>query len=120
MSTSARCILCDARDGAVPAALIYKHDLVFAIDVPPDSQSYIGPVHFLVIPTDHFPSVVHVTDDDGALCSRLLTVAANLSRDKNIADSGFRLVANTGPDANQTVSHFHVHCIGGRRLRDDC
>ncbi|WP_068214455.1 HIT domain-containing protein [Mycobacterium alsense] len=72
-----------------------------------------------MFPIDHIPNVLQVTDDDAALCGRLLTVTADVSGDKNVADSGFRLIANTGPDANQTVSHMHVHCIGGRRLQDE-
>jgi histidine triad (HIT) family protein len=115
-----RCILCDVRDGAVQASGLYRDDLVFAIDVPPNTPFYLGPVHFLVMPTEHVASALHITVDDGALCSRLITVAANLAREKGVADTGFRLVANTGPDANQTVFHFHLHCIGGRRLRDEC
>jgi histidine triad (HIT) family protein len=49
------------------------------------------------------------------LGGRLLTVATDLARE-GIAESDFRLATNTGPDANQTVFHFHLHCRGGRKL----
>jgi histidine triad (HIT) family protein len=81
---------------------------------------YLGPVHFLVIPNQHVPSALYLTDDHAALAGRLFAVAAKLAREKGIADTGFRLVTNAGPDANQTVFHFHLHCIGGRKLKDEC
>jgi len=30
--------------------------------------------------------------------------------------SGYRLVFNVGDDAGNTVSHLHLHVIGGRKL----
>lgn len=117
---SESCVLCQTRDGGVAVPRLYEDDLVFAIDVPPDMPFYLGSVHFLVIPNEHVPSALHLTDDDAAPAGRLFTVAAKLAREKSIADTGFRLITNTGPDANQTVFHFHLHCIGGRKLGDEC
>ena len=77
-------------------------------------------MHFLVIPDKHVPSALYLTDEDAALAGRLFAVAAKLAREKGIADTGFRLVTNAGPDANQTVFHFHLHGIGGRKLTDEC
>jgi histidine triad (HIT) family protein len=70
----------------------------------------------MVFPNEHIPSVLHLTDDNAAVTGRLFTVAAILAREKGIAENGFRLVANAGPDANQEVFHLHLHCLGGRNL----
>jgi len=35
---------------------------------------------------------------------------------EGIAESGYRLVFNTGPQAGQTVFHVHLHVLGGRGL----
>jgi len=35
---------------------------------------------------------------------------------KGVAASGYRVIANTGEDAGQTVHHLHIHVIGGRPL----
>ena len=113
---SESCIFCKTRDGRVAVPKLYEDDLVFAIDVPSNSPYYLGPVHFMVIPNEHVPSALYLTDDDASLAGRLFAVAAKLAREKRIADTGFRLVTNAGPDANQTVFHFHLHCIGGRKL----
>jgi histidine triad (HIT) family protein len=117
---SESCILCRTRDGDVAVARLYEDDLVFAIDVPPEMPFYLGPVHFLVIPNEHIPSALYLTDDHAVLAGRLFAVAAKLAREKSIAETGFRLITNAGPDANQTVLHFHLHCIGGRKLGDEC
>ena len=33
-----------------------------------------------------------------------------------VADTGYRVVFNTGPGAGQTVFHVHAHVLGGRGL----
>lgn len=111
-----RCILCGIRDGRPAVVKLYEDDLVFAMDMPSDSPYYLGPVHFMVIPNEHVESALFLTDDHAAVAGRLFAVAAKLARQKGVAESGFRLATNAGPDANQTVFHFHMHCIGGRKL----
>jgi len=110
------CILCGIDQGKPAVKKIYDDDLVYAMDMPEDSQWYLGPVHFMVIPHKHVKSALHFTPEDAETAGRLFTVAAQLAREKGVADSGFRLATNSGPDANQTVFHFHLHCIGGRKL----
>lgn len=111
-----RCILCGIDEGKVATKKIYDDDLVFAIDMPEDSQWHLAPVHFMVVPHKHVPSALQMTAEDTQTAGRLFTVAAQLAREKGVADSGFRLATNSGSDANQTVFHFHLHCIGGRKL----
>ena len=111
-----RCILCRARDDHAAVPKLHEDDLVFAIDVPPESLHYLGSVHFMVIPNEHIPSALYVTDDNAVIAGRLFAVAAKLARERGIAETGFRLVTNAGPDANQEVFHLHLHCLGGRNL----
>jgi len=112
----ASCILCDIRDGKVPAKKLYEDDLVYAINMPRDSEWHRAPVHFMVIPNRHVRSALDMTEEDAPIAGRLFSVAAKLAREKGVAESGFRLATNAGPDANQTVFHFHLHCLGGRKL----
>lgn len=111
-----RCILCAIDSGKTKITKIYNDDLVFAMDVPEDSEFHRAPVHFMVIPHKHVKSALHFTAEDSETAGRLFTVAAQLAREKGVAESGFRLATNSGPDANQTVFHFHLHCLGGRKL----
>ena len=46
----------------------------------------------------------------------MMTVASRLAKEKGISESGYRFVMNTGEDANQTVLHVHLHCLGGTKL----
>jgi histidine triad (HIT) family protein len=48
---------------------------------------------------------------------RLFIVARGLARELGVADSGYRLVINSGADAGQSVDHIHMHLLGGRPLK---
>jgi histidine triad (HIT) family protein len=106
------CIFCKIAAGEVPAKIVYRDDNVVAIeDLNPQA-----PAHLLVIPRDHFPSLVESIGDGGdALTAALFSVAARLGREHGGA-GGFRLVVNTGPDGGQTVAHVHVHVLAGRPM----
>ncbi|MEO8456759.1 MAG: HIT domain-containing protein [Chloroflexota bacterium] len=110
------CLFCGIDQGKPAAPKIYEDDVVYAIDVPEGSPYHRAPVHFMVIPHKHVKSALEFTDEDAAIGGRLFTIAARLAREKGIAESGFRLATNSGPHANQTVFHFHLHCLGGRQL----
>ncbi len=76
-----------------------------------------APTHLLVIPTEHVPSLAELTLSHTSLLGQLLQFAGRLARQYQLADSGFRVVVNTGRDAGQTVHHLHAHLLGGRALR---
>ena len=108
----ADCLFCRIASGGIPATIIHQDELVVAFrDIAPRA-----PVHLLVIPRRHLASVRDLTDADGELLARLFTVAARLAREEGVAETGYRLVANTGPQAGQTVHHLHWHLLGGREL----
>lgn len=75
-----------------------------------------APVHFLVIPRRHIPTLRDFSPDDFELIARIHTVISQLASEQGIADSGFRVVVNTGEVAGQTVGHLHYHVLGGREL----
>jgi histidine triad (HIT) family protein len=110
-----RCLFCAIRDSETVPKL-HEDDLVYAIEIPEGHPNNRAPVHFMVIPNRHVESALYLTDADAAFAGRLFSVAAKLAREKGIAESGFRLLTNSGPDANQTVFHFHLHCLGGTKL----
>ncbi len=89
---------------------------MIAFDVPAEHPEKRAPVHFLVVPRRHLRDVLALTEDDAPLIARMVTTATALARQMGVAESGFRLLTNTGPDGNQTVFHLHLHCIGGRPL----
>jgi histidine triad (HIT) family protein len=96
-------------DREIPAKVVYEDDRCLAFeDVHPQA-----PVHILVIPKQEIPSLADLTEGDAALAGHLLVVIRQLAVQRNLAD-GYRVVANCGPDAGQSVNHLHFHLLGGR------
>ena len=105
-----QCLFCRIVARDVPATLVAEtEDCVAFRDINPQA-----PVHVLIIPRRHVPSLNDVTD--AQLIGRLAVVAAEIAQKEGIADSGYRTVMNTNADAGQTVFHVHMHLLGGRRL----
>ena len=105
-----QCLFCRIVRREIPATLIAEtEDCVAFRDINPQA-----PVHVLVIPREHVESLNDAPD--AQLVGRLATVAAEIARKEGIADSGYRTVINTNADAGQTVSHIHLHLLGGRRM----
>jgi histidine triad (HIT) family protein len=105
------CIFCKIIEKKIPAKVVYEDDIAFAFeDINPKA-----PVHLLVIPKKHIPTVLELKEgDDDHLIGHLFKIANKIAKDKGIADKGFRLVTNCNPDSGQTVYHIHLHLLGGR------
>ncbi len=96
----------------IPAEIVYEDDQVIGFkDINPHA-----PVHILIVPKKEIPSINDVTSEDEAVLGRLLVAAQQIAKEQGIAESGYRLLVNTGHDAGQEVQHIHVHLLGGRRL----
>ena len=109
---AAGCIFCRIRDGEIPSEFLHRDESAFAIrDISPRA-----PVHILIIPTEHIPSVGEMTDAQLPIMGTLTGIANRLAASEGISESGFRLAVNNGPDAHMTVPHLHLHLIGGRSL----
>jgi histidine triad (HIT) family protein len=99
-------------DREIPAPLIHEDDFCVAFhDVSPQA-----PVHVLVVPRKVIVNLDASTNDDSDLLGHLLSVAAKLARDLNVAEFGYRIVINNGKDGGQSVDHLHVHLLGGRQM----
>lgn len=104
------CTFCRIVAGDMPARVVYRSDRVVAFhDIRPQA-----PVHILVVPVQHVASLAELKDRE--LAGELLLVAAEVARSQGLEPGGFRLVANTGRQAGQTVYHLHLHVLGGRRF----
>ncbi len=98
-------------DRELPADIVYEDDLCLAFrDINP-----AAPKHLLVIPKKEVASLAELSDDDRSLVGHLVLVCRRLAADAGL-ESGYRLVANCGPDAGQSVDHLHFHVLGGREL----
>jgi histidine triad (HIT) family protein len=106
------CIFCRIVSRELPATVVFEDDEALAFrDVHPQA-----PVHLLVVPKRHVASLGDATDGDRSLLGKLLLVARDLAVREGIDATGYRVVANRGAGAGQTVFHLHVHLLGGRRM----
>lgn len=104
------CIFCRIASGEVPSTKVYEDDNCVAFnDLSPQA-----PTHILVIPRRHIDSLDKAGQGDRDMLGQLLLAAANIAREKNFAEPGYRVVVNTNGDGGQTVFHLHLHLLAGR------
>ena len=106
------CIFCQIALRKIPSEIAYEDDEIIAFK---DNQP-LAPVHLLVVPKSHMRSLNDVTSDQEALIGRLLGVIRRLASEFGVAESGYRVVTNTGTDGGQVVGHLHFHLLGGQAL----
>ncbi len=107
------CAFCRIVAGEDPARILHVSDNVVAFrDTNPQA-----PTHLLVVPKEHLTSLAEVEERHAAMLVELFQAAAQLARAEGVARTGWRLVANTGSDAGQSVHHLHFHLLGGRRMQ---
>jgi histidine triad (HIT) family protein len=104
------CLFCGIVEGRVEGDVVYRDESVVAFrDIRPRA-----PVHILIVPRKHVVTILDLDVNDQALIGQIFLVIAKLAREQGIAESGFRVVVNSGADAGQTVFHLHFHLLGGR------
>lgn len=108
----ANCLFCKIVAGEIPATIVHRDERVLAFrDVDPKA-----PVHILVIPLEHLPDAGQVAEHDPALVGSMVAAGRAVAEREGVAESGYRMVLNTGTDGGQTVFHAHLHLLGGRPL----
>ncbi len=114
VDSDANCLFCKIVAGKIPSRLVYQDDEIYAFhDIHP-----WAPVHFLLIPKLHIPSMAQLGDALAALLGRMMLLAPKLALEQGCnpyPDGGFRLLCNTGAEGRQEVQHLHIHVMGGPR-----
>lgn len=104
------CLFCKIIRKEITAEILYEDDEILVFnDINPQS-----PVHFLVIPKKHIPTINAVKDPQ--LIGKLHLTASRIAKEQGFAENGYRLVINCNQDGGQTVFHLHLHCLAKRRL----
>ena len=75
-----------------------------------------APTHVLVVTKEHHRDLAAVAEAADGLLDEMAGLARRVAEAEGIADSGYRVVFNTGAQAGQTVFHVHAHVLGGRDL----
>jgi histidine triad (HIT) family protein len=109
----ADCLFCKIAGGEMTVRVLKRSaDAMAFPDINPQA-----PTHVLVISTRHYPAVRDARGAEGEqVLGRLLAFAAEMAAELGLDAGGYRIVANTGPDAGQSVDHLHLHLLGGRKM----
>jgi histidine triad (HIT) family protein len=104
------CIFCKIGSGELPTEAVYEDDTVIAFD----DLSPQAPVHTLIIPKAHYTNLAD--DIPSEVLGAIFSAVRKVALAKGVLESGFRVIVNSGSDAEQTVQHLHVHVMGGRAM----
>lgn len=106
------CIFCKIVNKEIPATIRYEDDDILVFDdINPKA-----PIHLLVIPKKHIPTLNDIEGDDILLTGKLMEVAKNTAKDLEIDERGYRVVMNCNKEGGQLVYHIHLHLLGGKQL----
>ena len=104
------CLFCRIAAGNLPADVVAGNDHALGFrDINP-----VAPTHVLVIPRSHHANLAAVAEAEPDTLVAMVKLARAIAEADGVADDGYRLVANTGAAAHQTVFHAHLHVLGGR------
>ena len=109
----ADCLFCKIVQKEIPSEIIHQDDTITVFkDINPSA-----PVHLLVIPNKHIPSVNEMTPVDEMILGKLFSGAKKAAENMGIDETGYRLIVNNGPDAHQEIFHIHMHLLGGGEMK---
>ena len=104
------CLFCDMLEGKVPMDVVRETGESVAFrDINPQA-----PTHVLVIPRRHVENLGALAEYPEELAD-VVALGASVAEEAGL-EAGFRMVANAGELAGQTVFHAHLHVLGGRAM----
>ena len=106
------CLFCKIASGEMDTDFVYEDDSLVAFkDINP-----MAPVHILIVPKKHIPTINDIKKIDTALVGNMIQTAKHIAAQKDIAEEGYRLVFNCGENGGQEINHIHLHLLGGRQM----
>lgn len=106
------CIFCKIINREIPSDIVYEDNEIIAFkDINP-----AAPIHILVIPKKHIPSLVQLEKEDEILVGRIYSVINKIAEEQGVKEKGYRVIVNCGKDAGQEVGHLHFHLLAGRQF----
>lgn len=108
------CLFCAIIKGEIPSKKVYEDAFCYAfLDINPQA-----PVHCLVVPKEHIPSVDAVNQDNSATVAKIFEAIPKIAKELGL-ENGYRVVSNIGEDGCQSVKHLHFHILGGKKLTEN-
>jgi len=106
------CIFCKIVRKEFETKFLHEDDdFVVFNDIHPKA-----PVHLLIVPKRHIDSINHLEEQDENLAGKMLLLAKKMAEKSGVAEKGYKLILNVGKEGGQSVSHLHLHLLGGRSL----
>ena len=113
MSNNQDCVFCKIINEEIPSKKVYEDDKIIAFhDIAPNA-----PVHVLVIPKEHIPSLNYVNEENSETIAQIMVLIPKLARELKVDQSGYRIIVNCGRDSGMEVEHLHFHILGGGPLQ---
>lgn len=107
------CIFCKIAAGEIPSKKAFENESIFAFyDIAPQA-----PVHILVIPKAHIPSLDGVSAENSSVIAEIFENIPKIAKEAGL-DNGYRVISNCGEDACQSVKHLHFHILGGEKMSE--
>lgn len=106
------CIFCNIIRKDIPAHLEYENEWVVAFN----DIAKKAPLHILVVPRIHVPSLHDPMAVKSNVYEKLLSAVVVLVDKLKLFNDGYRLVVNCGDNAHQSVAHLHIHLLAGDDL----
>ncbi|MDY0029728.1 MAG: histidine triad nucleotide-binding protein [Pseudobdellovibrionaceae bacterium] len=99
--------------GEIPCDKLYDDQYALAFrDIAPKA-----PTHILVIPKGAYTDIIDFSSHASAEeINGFFKAVTKIAKELDLAQSGFRSIANTGVNGGQEVPHFHLHLLGGKKL----
>ena len=107
------CIFCKIVNKEISADILKENPEAILIK----DKNPKAPHHVLAMSKEHSSHIGEVLFAGDILSP--LALLCEYAYDNKLDKSGFRIVTNAGPDAGQTVGHYHIHLLGGAKLKDD-
>jgi histidine triad (HIT) family protein len=110
MLENSKCLFCKIAGKEIPSTIVFENSEMLAFrDINPQA-----PVHILIIPKKHIPTINDLEEEDSCLVGRMLIAAKDIAAKEGLSADGYRLVFNCNKNAGQEVFHIHLHLLGGR------
>lgn len=96
------CVFCKIVNKEIPADIVYEDDLILAFkDIAPQAK-----VHVLIIPKEHIPNNLYLEGRHKPVVGHIILKVNEIAKQLGIAETGFRLIVNSGKDSGQEVYHY--------------
>ena len=101
------CIFCKIGSGDTSSTTLFEDEQVRVFT----SNHPSAPIHLLIIPKIHIPSIAHLKENHAGVISHMIFVAKRVAEEEGL--KGFKLVFNVGGEGGQVIDHLHLHLLGG-------